>query len=123
MKINGVGKVIKKDITRQFIQAERVNDDRLIMTKVKVAPVDLIVDVYATIDCDDKKVGRIHEHVENILYQDSKGKINCIIIGNWQSIIGSCRDGKKVGSYGFGKRNDKGKAFGSLSNKYTNCDE
>lgn len=65
-------------------------NDKTFTVKLKMTLVDLvivIIKVYILITDHDED-DRMYEQTEDILREDSKGKTNCIIIGEWNSIVG-----------------------------------
>jgi hypothetical protein len=45
---------------------------------------------------------------EEILEEDGKGDTNCIILGDWNSVVGDESYRNIVGSHGLGRRNHRG---------------
>ncbi|XP_026467839.1 craniofacial development protein 2-like [Ctenocephalides felis] len=84
--------------------------DRLMSVKMKAEPVDvMVVQVYMpTSSHDEAQVEQIYEQIDEMLYQEGKGKVNVVIMGDFNAIVGKGSEKKIVGKYGLGRRNDRG---------------
>jgi len=84
-------------------------EDRALLVKLKAEPVDpVIVQVYMpTTDHEELEVDLWYERLEEML-GGQKGTDNVVIMGDWNAVVGEGRDEKEVGSYGLGKRNERG---------------
>lgn len=83
--------------------------DRLVMVKLRSYPNDtIILQVYMPTSNDDiGEVEKVYEDIEELL-KLIKQNDNLIIMGDFNAVIGEGSDGKEVGNYGLGKRNDRG---------------
>ena len=86
-----------------------LHSERLILVKLKAEPVDLvIIQVYMpTSEHEDTEVEEIYNQL-NDLIEEEKGNENLIVMGDWNSVIGEGKDGKEVGAFGLGTRNERG---------------
>ncbi|KDR20391.1 Craniofacial development protein 2 [Zootermopsis nevadensis] len=99
----GVAIVMQKWIKKSIIKVQACSD-RLMYIKLNVDPVDiLIMQVYMpTSDHDDEEVEIIYERTEG------RGKVQTIIIGDWNSVVGKGAENNIVGPHGLGIRNRRG---------------
>ena len=79
------------------------------VVKVSTEPVDiLLIQVYMpTTKYEDEEVEQIHDQIEDII-RKQKGNTNVIVMGDFNARVGEGSDGKAIGKYGLGKRNDRG---------------
>ena len=86
-----------------------LHSERLILVKLKAEPVDLvIIQVYMPTSAhEDTEVEEIYNQL-NDLIEEENGNENLIVMGNWNSVIGEGKDGKEVGAFGLGTRNERG---------------
>ena len=61
----------------------------------------------ATTDHEELEVDLWYERLEEML-GGQKGTDNVVIMGDWNAVVRERRDEKEVGSYGLGKRNERG---------------
>jgi len=61
----------------------------------------------STTQTSDDEEEKINEKMEELI-NFTNGKENLIIMGDWNAIVGENSDGKEVGKYGLGTRNEKG---------------
>ena len=85
------------------------HSERLVLVKVQAEPVDLvIIQVYMPTSAhEDTEVEEIYEQL-NDLIEEEKGSDNLVVMGDWNSVIGEGQDGKEVGAFGLGTRNERG---------------
>ncbi|KAL4088715.1 hypothetical protein QTP88_023799 [Uroleucon formosanum] len=56
---------------------------------------------------NDEEVEEIYEKIEELISL-TNSKENLIIMGDWNAIVGDSTDGREVGKYGLGTRNERG---------------
>ena len=85
-----------------------LHSERLILVKLKAEPVDLvIIQVYMPTSAhEDTEVEEIYNQL-NDLIEEEKGNENLIVMGDWKSVIEEEKDGKEVGAFGLGTRNER----------------
>jgi len=100
--------MLEPETAKRVVGIERF-EDRALLVKLKAEPVDLvIVQVYMpTTDHEELEVDLWYERLEEML-GGQKGTDNVVIMGDWNAVVGEGRDEKEVGSYGLGKRNERG---------------
>jgi len=79
------------------------------MIKLKSVPNDIaIIQAYMpTTQANDEEVEEIYEKIEELISL-TNSKENLIIMGDWNAIVGESTDGREVGKYGLGTRNERG---------------
>ena len=104
----GVAVILDKETSKRVTKIVQ-HSDRMIMVKIKAEPVDLIIiQVYfPTTGHDDEEVENLYEALEELIDKE-KGKDYLVVMGDWNAVVGEGRDEKEVGSFGLGKRNDRG---------------
>ena len=105
----GVAIIMENKIV-QSVNKVVCHSDRLMFVKISAEPVDiLVIQVYMpTSDHDVKEVEKMYDEIEGIIQTEGRGKVNTIIIGDWNSVVGQGSEGNVIGQYGLGKRNDRG---------------
>ena len=104
----GVAVILDAETTKRVTKVIQHND-RLILVKIQADPVDLvIVQVYMpTSDHSDEEVEELYEEMERLIGKE-KGNDYLVIMGDWNAVVGEEKDENEVGSFGLGKRNDRG---------------
>jgi hypothetical protein len=104
----GVAIILDKE-TAKRVSVTRQIDDRLMMVKILAKPVDLvIIQVYMpTTDHTDDEVDEMYEKIEELI-EEQKGTDHVIVMGDWNAAVGEGRDGREIGKFGLGKRNERG---------------
>ncbi|XP_026467799.1 craniofacial development protein 2-like [Ctenocephalides felis] len=76
---------------------------------MKAEPMDvMVVQVYMpTSSHDEVQVEQIYEQIDEMLSQEGKGKVNVVIMGDFNAVVGKGSEEKIVGKYGLGRRNDR----------------
>ena len=108
MKRHGVAIIMDEKTCGDILHVERISE-RLMMTKIKANPVDMmIIQVYMpTSQAKEEEVDEVYEGVQDIL-ANNKGRYNTVIMGDFNAVVGLGRRSKCVGAYGLGKRNKRG---------------
>jgi len=103
-----VATMIDAKVAKRITEVQQCSD-RLIMVKVSAMPVDMvIIQVYMpTTDHEDDEIEQLYEQIEEIIGKQ-KGRENVIVMGDFNAIVGEESEGKVIGKYGLGKRNDRG---------------
>ncbi|XP_021941042.1 uncharacterized protein LOC110840374, partial [Zootermopsis nevadensis] len=101
--------VMQKWIKKSVIKVQACSD-RLMYIKLNAEPVDiLIIQVYMpTSDHDDEEVEIIYEKIEEIIRTEGREKVQTIIMGDWNSVVGKGAENNIVGPHGLGIRNRRG---------------
>jgi len=104
----GVAVILDHETAKRVVKVIQ-HSDRLIMVKVEAEPVDIvIIQLYMpTTDNDDDEVEQVYEALDELIEKE-KGNDYVVIMGDWNAVVGEGRDEKEVGSFGYGKRNDRG---------------
>ena len=106
----GVAVMLRNEVAKSVVNVQCISD-RLMFVKLSALPVDiLIIQVYMpTSDHPDEEVERMYDAIEDILFQEGKGNIQVIVMGDWNSVVGKGKIGKTVGPHGHGRQNDRGR--------------
>ena len=113
----GVAILFDKEVAERITEREKISD-RLMMVKVSAEPVDIVlIQVYIpTLKYEDEEVEQIYDQIEDII-RGQKGNTNVIVIGDFNARVGEGSDGKVIGKYGLGKRNDRGQILSNFCKK------
>ena len=104
----GVGLLMDSDISK-CVQGYWAVSDRVLLVKVQGNPFNIsIVVVYApTADSTEEEIDAFYEDLEKVKSRCKSNEIH-IIMGDMNAKVGCGADGKTVGQYGIGVRNDRG---------------
>src|SRR6218665_44051 len=114
---NGVAVLVEEKIARSIVEIERYGS-RMIKVKIKAEPVDIvIIQVYMpTTNHEEEEVENMYERLDEVLAR-TKGTDYVVIMGDWNAVVGEGADGKSIGKYGLGKRNNRGEKLTELCNR------
>src|SRR6476661_4071843 len=106
---NGVAVVLDPATAKRVTNVEVEYGDRLVKVKVEAEPKNLIiVQVYMPkTDHDDEKIEEMYQKIEDLINTEN-GDEQLIVMGDWNAVIGEGGEGKEVGQFGLGKRNERG---------------
>ncbi|XP_026467812.1 craniofacial development protein 2-like [Ctenocephalides felis] len=101
----GVAVMVRNKSVRSVLNVNCVSD-RLMSVKMKAEPVDvMVVQVYMpTSSHDEAQVELIDEQIDEMLSQEGKGKVNVVIMGDFNAAVGKGSEEKIVGKYGLGRK-------------------
>ena len=104
----GVAIILDKEMAKRVLKVDMVSD-RIISVKIQADPVDLmIIQVYMPTSAhEDEEVDEIYDRIEELMAKEN-GKDYVVIMGDWNAVVGEGREGKEIGEYGLGTRNDRG---------------
>ena len=88
---------------------------RLIFVKISAKPVDIVlVQVYMPTtnhDDDDDEIEKLYDKIMRYSYQEGRGQVNAIVMGDFNSIVGDGTTNEVVGPFRLSKRNERQDAF------------
>ena len=104
----GVAILVRGKIRRTLERYECISD-RIMWLKLKGEKVNTtIIQVYMpTSEHPDEEIDEMYDTIEEILENEAT-RDNVIIMGDWNSVVGEGLDGKEVGQFGLGRRNERG---------------
>lgn len=104
----GVAFMMDKESAKCVKRVECISD-RLMMVQLSAEPVDMmILCVYMpTSAYYDEDVEVIYEQIEDLI-TSGRGNEYLVIMGDWNAVVGEGKEENVVGSYGLGKRNNRG---------------
>src|SRR3981081_3924724 len=81
----------------------------MLMIKIEEGTVDMEKKQVCipTSDLDEAEVEDMYEKLEELMKKE-KGHVNVVVMGDWNAVVGEGGDGKELGNYGLGKRNERG---------------
>jgi Reverse transcriptase (RNA-dependent DNA polymerase) len=105
---SGVAILIEERMAKSIVKIER-HGSRMIEVKIRAEPVDIVlIQVYMpTTKHEEEDVDNMYELLEAILDR-TKGTDYVMIMGDWNAVVGEGKEGKSIGKYGLGKRNNRG---------------
>jgi hypothetical protein len=102
--------VLRNDIVKHVTKVE-CYCDRLMFVKISIKLVDIVIVQInmLTMDHDDDEIEKMYNEISEIMYQNGRGQVNAIMMGDFNSIVGEGSTNKVVGLFGFSKSNERGK--------------
>ncbi|XP_023213563.1 craniofacial development protein 2-like [Centruroides sculpturatus] len=115
---NGVAFILGEKV-KNSVERIECKGDRILMIKIKSDPMDMMIfQVYMpTGDYDDEEVEEIYDQIEDVIEND-KTKKCLIVMGDWNASVGEGGDGKFVGKFGLGNRNERGERLVEFATKH-----
>ena len=107
----GVGIILDRELGKRVTKVVQ-HSHRLLLVRVEAEPVDIVlIQVYMpTSRAEDEDIEQMYEQIEELVKKE-KATDQVIIIGDWNAVVGEGREGKEIGEFGLGKRNDRGQAL------------
>ncbi|XP_008180216.1 craniofacial development protein 2-like [Acyrthosiphon pisum] len=104
----GVGIIMNKTLGKK-VKGYIQYDDRIILVKFQTKPKDtIVVQVYMlTSNSNDEEVEEVYENIDKII-ENVKGEENLVVMGDWNAVVGEEKVNNVTGTYGLGKRNERG---------------
>ena len=65
---------------------------------------------------EDEEVEQICDQIDDII-RKQKGNTNVIVMGDFNARVGEGSDGKVIGKYGLGKRNERGQMLSDFAKR------
>lgn len=106
--VRGVAIVLDEETGKRVKKVVQYSD-RVMLVKIEAEPRDIVaVQVYMpTSASDDEKVDEVYEQI-NDLIEAEKDNDYLVLMGDWNAVIGEGEQGREIGKYGHGKRNERG---------------
>lgn len=104
----GVAVLLDKETAGMVEDVDYISD-RMLVVRLRTEPVNtVLVQVYMpTSNSEEEDVELMYARLEVVLRKQG-GKENVIVMGDFNASVGEGKDGKEVGDFGLGKRNDRG---------------
>ena len=111
---NGVAVMLDKETATRVVHIDRCSD-RMMVVKIQAVPVDMIVvQVYMPTSAhDEEEIDDMYGSIEEVISKQ-KGTDHVVLMGDWNAVVGQGREGKLVGNFGLGKRNESGQKLVEL---------
>ena len=105
---NGVALMMNREWEKRITMIDQRND-RLMMIRFKMEPVNmtLIIVYMPTSTSTEEEVEEIYGEIEDMMEMIGDRE-NVVLMGDWNAVVGEGEDGREVGKFGLGKRNERG---------------
>jgi len=93
------------------------------VVRLKGKPVDLcIIQVYMpTSGHTDEEVEEMYEKIDKLINSETRSKDYTIVMGDFNAVVGGGKEGKYVGRYGLGCRNQRGEKLVEFCRRREMC--
>lgn len=107
----GVAIMLNKDFGRNVTGYVQYNE-RVMLVRVNTKPKNtVIIQVYApTTSHEDEEVEEMYEGIEKLI-ESVRSDENLIIMGDFNAVVGEGKSDEATGSFGLGKRNERGETL------------
>ena len=107
----GVAIIVDGETSKRVIKIVQ-HSERVLLSRIEAEPVDqVVVQVYMpTTEEDYEEIESMYEQIEELVKKE-KATDQLIIMGDWNAIVGEGKDGKEIGEFGLGRRNDRGQTL------------
>lgn len=104
----GVGVMVSPRMTKMVERVAYV-DERIMMIRLKGKARDLVVVmVYMpTSNHQDEEIEECYNKIQEVIDKEKRGACT-VVMGDWNAVVGEGAEGKVVGKYGLGVRNERG---------------
>ncbi|XP_047499519.1 craniofacial development protein 2-like [Penaeus chinensis] len=105
---HGVGMFLDQECAKCIAGVWCISD-RVMVVRLSGKPFDtVVIQCYApTTDCNDDEIDNFYDQLDEAITQCKSQDIT-IVMGDFNVKIGQNEDGKTVGKFGLGQRNEKG---------------
>ena len=73
-----------------------------------------------TTTADDQRIDSIYDQIEKLFRNDEIATDQVIIIRDFKAVVGEGREGREIGEFGLGNKNERGQTLVDFCNKTKN---